>query len=171
MSVLAAAPLPPLVLYSTNTFLKFHIQEQFLGVHRVWCSPVFEAQKRDRYSLGAGQPPSSDPCTIYRSLHHAVTVSDDHDAKINSQRKVLSALAVEWFEAGTITQAARDEIIAIVQQARFPDWRPLIFVIPYATVQSRLQLVDRQNRASHEPEYIIADLTRGEFDIIEPSTS
>jgi hypothetical protein len=161
----------PLLLYSTNTYLKFHIQENFRGEHRVWCSPVFEAQKQNRYALGAGQPASSDPCTIYTSLHRAVAVSDDHDPKINSQRKVLSALAVDWCLAGKITEAQRDEIVAIVKNARFPDWRPLIFVIPFSPVQARLQLVDRANRASHEPEYIIPDLKRGEFDIIEPSTS
>ena len=56
---------------------------------------------------------------------------------------------------------------AIVGRATFTDWTPLIFVMPYAPLKARVEDVPRDRRASHEPEYIIADLRPGEFDIIE----
>jgi hypothetical protein len=55
-----------LLLYSTNTLLKFRIQEDYRHEHYVWCSPAFEAAKLSRYALGATTPPSSDPVSIYR---------------------------------------------------------------------------------------------------------
>jgi hypothetical protein len=161
---------PPLILYSTNTHLKFRIQEDYLHQHHVWCGPTFEAATLGRYALGATTPPSSDPASIYRNLHRAVEKNDDHDPKIADQKKGLLGLAVQWFNAGRISGAARDEITAIVTNARFPDWKPLLFLIPYHLVASRVVDVPRDKRASTEPEYIIPDLKADEFDIIEPST-
>jgi hypothetical protein len=162
------APPPPLLLYSTNTHLKFFIQQNYVGEHHVWCSPVFEAQSRDKYSAGAGQPASSDPCSIYRSLCRTIAQPDDHDPKINSQRSTLMSLAVAWEAEGRISGSERDDIIATVERARFPDWRPLIFLIPFAGISLRVQAVTRAQRSSHELEYIIPDLKRHEFEIIEP---
>jgi hypothetical protein len=159
----------PLILYSTNTHLKYRIQEDYLREHYVWCSPAFDAAKLGRYALGAGTPPSSDPASIYRSLYRAVVGCDDHDPKIAEQRKGLLGLAVQWFTAGQISERARDDIIAMVTNARFSEWRPLVFLIPYHLVASRVVEVERARRASPEPEYIIPNLKPGEFDIIEPS--
>ena len=50
----------PLLLYSTNTYLKFRIQRDYRREHHVWCSPTFEAAKLGRYVRGAGTPLSSD---------------------------------------------------------------------------------------------------------------
>jgi hypothetical protein len=158
----------PLILYSANTYLKYRIQEDYRNEHHVWCSPAFEAAKLGRYTLGATTPPSSDPASIYRNLHRAVKECDDHDPKIAEQKKVLLGLAVQWFNAGHISDAARDDITAIVASARFPEWRPLLLVIPYHSVVSRVIDVERAKRASAEPEYIIPDLKPGEFDIMEP---
>jgi hypothetical protein len=158
----------PLFLWSTNTYLKYRIQEEFRGLHYVWCSPTFEAAALPRYAVGAGQPASSDPATIYRQLHHAVKTNDNGDAKIISQKKVLKALAISWFRAGAITEAEKDEIVAMVKYATISDWRPLIFVIPYATMRARTRLVPRAQRVTHEPEYIVSDLTVDEFHIVEP---
>jgi len=158
------------VLYSTTTYLKYRTQETYRGEHHVWCSPAFEAAKLSKYAIGANAPPSSDPVTIYRSLFRAVRDTDEHDDKIASQKKVVMALAVQWHADGHVTEAQRDEIIAVVTQARFNEWKPLVFVIPYVPVAGRVQLVPRGRRASSEPEYIIPDLKSGEFDIIEPAT-
>jgi hypothetical protein len=160
----------PLILYSTNTYLKFRIQEDYRKEHYVWCSPAFDATKLGKYAVGSSTPPSSDPASICRNLHRAVSQSDDHDAKIAEQRKTLLSLAVQWFTAGHITDADKDEITAIVSTARFPDWRPVVFIIPYATVAARVTEVPRAKRASIEPEYIIEDLKFHEFDLIEPTT-
>jgi len=56
----------------------------------------------------------------------------------------------------------------MVSKSDFLDWKPLVYVIPYAAVAGRAQLVPRPKRASHEPEYILADLGDTEFQIIEP---
>ena len=55
----------------------------------------------------------------------------------------------------------------MVDNASFEDWRPLVYVIPRAMVESRLEAVPPKKRASFGPEYIITDLRRHEFDIIE----
>lgn len=158
----------PLLLYSTNTFLKFWISKRYLGSkHFVWCSPVFAGEKLGRYVIGSGQPPSSDPATIYQTLSRAVESSDAGDPKIINQRATLLALAVEWHSQGKINEEVRDDILAIVNRAGFSDWRPLIYVIPYQPVEARLKLVPREKRASFEPEYQIEDLAENEFDIIE----
>jgi hypothetical protein len=158
---------PPLLLYSTNTYLKFRIQEDYRGEHHAWCSPVFAAETLNKYAIGAGTPPSSDPASIYRDLHGAVRRADEHNGKIIAQKTVMMALAVEWCNNGLITAGARDEITTIVRMAPFLDWRPLLFIIPYACVSDRVREAPREKRASTEREFIVPDLKRDEFDIIE----
>ena len=121
-----------------------------------------------RYAIGSDQPASSDPATIYRQLHNAVKTRDGGDAKIASQKKVLKALASKWEMDGIIDEDQRDEIVAMVSTSEIVDWRPLIFVIPYAAVAKRVRSIDRRKRASHDPEYVVPDLVEGEFHIIEP---
>jgi hypothetical protein len=55
----------------------------------------------------------------------------------------------------------------MVDMASFDHWRPLLYIIPYEAVTSRVQLVPVSQRAGFGNEYIIADLQRSEFDIIE----
>jgi hypothetical protein len=168
-SVPGSAATAPLFLWSTNTFLKYRIQQTFQnGKHYAWCSPTFEGAALQRYAIGTGQAASSDPATIYRQLYHAVVTKDQADGKITSQKKVLRALAVNWSRAGSITEDDRDEIIAILRKSEVADWRPLIYVIPYAVVATRVKLVPRPLRATLEPEYVVPDLSGEEFHIIEP---
>lgn len=149
--------------------MKYQIQQRFFGDrHYVWCSPTFEAAALGRYSLGAYQPPSSDPCSIYRQLRDAVSKSDGHEPKIVSQTATLKALAIDQAAAGKITDGNRDEILALLSHAQIVDWRPLIYVVPYHLVEPRVELVPREQRASHVPEYVVRDLGRHEFEIIEP---
>ncbi len=77
-------------------------------------------------------------------------------------------LAGAWREAGEIGEEDRDEIVAMVGSATILDWRPLIYVIPFEPVAARVKNVPRAKRASQEPEFIIEDLARSEFEIIEP---
>jgi hypothetical protein len=149
--------------------MKYRIQQQFFGgKHYVWCSPAFEGGNLGKYALGSMQPPSSDPASIYRTLRKAVEAKDGNDAKILSQKKTLMGRADAWHRNGEISKDTREEIVLMVKMADFQDWRPLVYVIPYDVVRPRVQVVPRKRRASHEPEYIIADLADGEFDIIEP---
>jgi len=105
--------------------------------------------------------------SIYRDLHYAVRNSDGHASKILEQKKVLMALATEWCSLGQLSESDRDEIIAVVTMAPFQEWRPLLLIIPHAGVADRVQRVPRGKRAGSEPEYILPDLKRHEFDIVE----
>lgn len=161
-------PPPPLLLWSTNTYLKFRIEQNFIGQHFAWCSPSFDGAAQHRYAPGATQPASSDPCTIYRQLVHAIKTNDGHDAKIASQKRTIKALARQWLRTNHISRDQHDEIIAIVNRSAIVDWRRLIYVIPFGAISDRVQLVAREKRASHEPEYTLSDLMPHEFSIIEP---
>ena len=146
----------PLLLFSTNTYLKYRIQEDYRQEHYVWCSPTVAYDSVGKYARGAGTPPSSDPASIYRELAEAVRRTDEHCAKILDQKTGLLARAVDWHAAGLITDATRDDITMTVEKAPFSLWRPLLYVIPFAVVAKRVQDVPRDKRASMEPEYIIA---------------
>jgi hypothetical protein len=164
-----ASPPDPILLWSTNTYLKWWIAQRFLDdVHRVWCSPTFESAKLSPYAIGAGQPATSDPATIYRELKAYVARPDNHNYKVNEQKKNLKALAARLHGSGRIDESARNEIIALVKFSTPMEWRPLVYVIPYGPVKARVQEVDRKDRASHEPEFIIPDLAGAEFQMIEP---
>jgi len=158
-----------ILLYSTNTYLKFVVHREFRkNSHFVWCSEYFDAKARSAFEAGAGLPPSSDPAAIYRQLKRDVEQRDAHSAKITSQKAVLNRLAIEWERNGEITTEHKAEIAYMVRHADFADWRPLIYVIPRAAVETRLALVPIEKRASHDREYVVPDLQRNEFDIIEP---
>ncbi|HJQ35202.1 MAG TPA: hypothetical protein VJ866_23830 [Pyrinomonadaceae bacterium] len=148
--------------------MKLLIQERFRGdVHYAWCSESFDSSALSRYSLSSQVAPSSNPADIYRELKLAVQKKDQHSYKINEQKLSLKKLAVDWEAAGEITSDDKEEIIYRVDNAAFDDWRPLIYIVPRAAVQSRIQAVPPIKRASFGPEYIIADLRRSEFDVIE----
>ena len=85
----SATGVSPALLWSTNTYLKYLIQKTYRAdKHYVWCSSVLEGAAMPKYAIGAGQPPSSDPASIYRTLHHAVRTSDAGDQKIAEQKKL-----------------------------------------------------------------------------------
>jgi len=56
----------------------------------------------------------------------------------------------------------------MVNHADFKLWRPLVYVIPVADVSGRIETVPMDKCAGFSEEYIIKDLKRSEFDIIEP---
>jgi hypothetical protein len=100
-------------------------------------------------------------------LKEAVNRQDSHNVKIAAQKLSLTKLAIEWENKGEITANEKDEIIYMVDNADFSLWRPLLYVIPYESVKARLQLVPINNRAGFGNEYIISDLKRPEFSIVE----
>lgn len=156
------------LLYSTNVLLKLLIQERFRGdIHYVWCSESFDSQSLPRYSLRSQVAPSSNPADIYRELKGAVQRKDQHCYKMTEQKLSLKSLAVSWEAAGEINSEEKEEIVYMVDNASFEDWRPLVYVIPRAMVDLRLKVVPANRRASFGPEYILPDLRRHEFDIIE----
>jgi len=92
---------------------------------------------------------------------------DRHSYKINAQKASLTALAIHWETNGTIGSNDKDEIIFMVTNATFDDWRPLLYLIPRNLVEPRTKTVPIHRRASFGDEFILEDLRRNEFDVIE----
>lgn len=156
------------VLYSTNVYLKLLIQERFYNdIHYVWCSEVFDSNTQPLYSVGSLVPPSASPADIYRRLKQDVKARDRGSTKIAEQKAQFEARAIKGAQDGNITESAKDDIIYMVKHADWHFWRPLLYVIPAAPVAARMQLVPMENRAGFGDEYIIPDLSRPEFDILE----
>src|SRR5438046_316969 len=108
------------LLYSTNVFLKLHIQEIYCGgLHYVWCSDNCDSRTLSVYSPGALVAPSSNPADIYRELKRDVDGKDRHSAKINAQKAGLASLAVTWEANGKINATQKEEIIYLANTADF----------------------------------------------------
>lgn len=57
----------PLVLYSTNTWLAYRINEKYYrGQHYAWCASLFSFKGLPHYDYDI--PPTSSPAEIYHSL-------------------------------------------------------------------------------------------------------
>lgn len=121
-----------------------------------------------RYARGAAQPPSSDPASIYRSLHTAVSRKDEHNGDVVRPKDKLTSVALDLSTRSIISQQDAQEAAAYVNAAHISEWKPMIYVIPYPAVADRVLSVPRIVRASGAPEYIIADLSSQEFEAIEP---
>lgn len=102
------------------------------------------------------------------NLSHAVKRKDQHDYKIKEQKATLSKLALEWEQAGKINSEAKEDILFLLRKQDFSLWKPLILIIDRDKVKTRLTQVEMSKRAGLAPEYIIADLSQDEFEIIEP---
>ena len=158
----------PLIMWSATNRIVHYVCTHFFPSYYVWCSPVFEADAVGRYTRGAGQPPSSDPATIYRSLHTAVTKRDEHNGDVQRQRTKLAAVALDLSARNVISEDDAKEAVTYLKSAHISEWKPMIYVIPYSSVNGRVLAVPRGHRASGAPEYVIADLLEGEFEAIEP---
>lgn len=165
-------PLPdprgdPLFLYSTNTRLKLLIQGQYLGYHHVWCSPVFGQPRAIAGGEFRVMAPSASPASIYRRLQEDIAGKDKHSEKIQSQKATLIRLAAEWHSKGDITEDQMNEILYLVNEASFDDWRPVLVVIRHDLVKQRVQTVPMNDRAGMNEEFILPDLRHDEFDQVE----
>jgi hypothetical protein len=157
-----------ILLWSTATWLKWHIQEEYFGgTHYVWCSPVLNSRSTGFYSASAGRPASSDPFTIYHEIYDAIRTGDRHCAKIAEQGTNLMATATKLELDGIIDEDTRNKVLALVKFATLTDWRPLIYCIPWDPVASRVEEIDANLRAGVAKEYRIRDLTADEFQLIE----
>lgn len=148
--------------------MKMMLVEQYAGdSHYVWCSDCFDSSKAGAYTARGNAAPSSDPASIYRQLVADVKKNDKHSQKIADQRLSLISRGSAWCNEGLISAEDAEEITYFVNSAEISHFRPLIFVIPYAAVAERVRVVPMQQRASFGREYIISDLKRHEFEIIE----
>jgi hypothetical protein len=154
------------ILYSANTWLAFRICEKYYSdKHYVWCTPFFDSDSSSKHLFSL--PPSSTPKDIGQRLKNEIAMGDRHSPKIEGNRIGLIKGAEINFANGKISDSEFNEIKAIVEQARFQDFRPLLYVIPTVHVINRLKSVDVSLRAHPlSEEYIIEELERQYFDII-----
>jgi len=72
------------------------------------------------------------------------------------------------FDQGVINDPTRELIEATVIRATLAEFRPLLLVIPWSAVQHVVEHVNPTDRArATSDEYIIKDLPRELFDILE----
>lgn len=134
----------------------------------MWCSENFDSTKQPSYSGAALTAPSSDPCSIYKLLKADIERSDIHSAKITQVKTGIESAAIRWSNDGEITADEAAEIFYMIKTADFRLWRPIVYIIPRVNLESsRVQLVAPEKRASLGVEYIVPDLDRNEFDMIE----
>ena len=118
----------PLVLYSTNPYLKYAIAEKYYGhCHYVWCT-VFDPRTHDKYGPHACAPPSSSPCEIYRRLREEVSLGDRHSPKAEEARRSIIHGATVKLNEGVINKEQYKEIVALVDKANLSDFRPVLYL-------------------------------------------
>jgi hypothetical protein len=156
----------PLLLYSAGTWLAYAIAERFYGgVHYVWCSPFYDGSTA---ALHINVPPSSSPAEIYHVWQEEARRGDLHSSTMERNRNGVMHGAGAKLQAGEITQERYDEIEQIVADAKAPDFRPVLYVIPFERVRELVREVPVPERAHPMSlEYRIAGLPRGTFHAIE----
>lgn len=154
----------PLLLYSTQSYLSFHINQRFYREeHFVWCAPVYEPPG----GLGYIVPPTSCPRDIAKDLLNAVILSDRHNKKIEALRTGIRRGASIKCAADVISAEQEATINAMVDQAELKWFRPLLYVIPLAACEPLVKDVPVQDRANPlSDEFTIERLHRSMFDVI-----
>lgn len=156
----------PLLLYSTNTWMAFAINEQYYkGLHWVWCSPFFRA---DNGLSSAAMPASAIPAQIYSTLYRDVKNNDLHSPWVERNKVgILKGVAAKQ-ASGVINSQEAASLTAAVQNAPLNHFRPLLFVIPAFKVRKLIEEVPPNDRANpFSKEYRITKLPRGSFDVLE----
>jgi len=157
----------PLVLYSTNTWLAYAISQRYYsGSHFVWCSPF--RGPGSTAAVDNAVPPSSSPFEIYRSLRADVNSGDQHSSKINANKVGLLKGATIRKDQGKIDEDTFREISSVIDSSSKGDFRPLLYIIPFASVADIVRKVPVQERAHPlSDEFIVDDLRFGLFDVLE----
>lgn len=154
---------PPLLLYSAQTWLAYSIAERFYGgTHYAWCSPFFDGLTA---ALHVNVPPSSSPAEIYWNLWQEARRGERHSAAMDANRQgILRGVRAKAAE-GVITQAKAAEIVGSAHPQEF---RPLLFVIPFARVEELVHEVPVTQRAHPlSLELRVPALPRSHFDVLE----
>src|SRR4051812_42890454 len=101
----------PILLYSTNVFMKYHIQNRYAGgSHYVWCSENFDSRAVSTTLSSSRLPPSSNPAELYRNIKSDIERGDGHSAKIQEQRVSILARATQWQKDKAITDEQLEDI-------------------------------------------------------------
>lgn len=157
----------PILLYSTNTWLSYKIAGKYYrDVHYVWCTFPFDSKSLP--AVDVVTPPTSNPYEIYHSLLGEVRQGDEHSSKIEANKVGILKGATYKKKAGIINDQQEKDIASIVDRAKFRDFRPVLYVIPFHLVANILTEVPISQRAAPlSVEYIIEQLPREFFDMIE----
>jgi hypothetical protein len=95
-------------------------------------------------------------------------MGDLHSAKIEQNKLGILRGADINLRLNVIDKNQHQDINSTVALAPILDFRPLLLVIPFKSVAKRLKQVAIKNRANPlSEEYIIEDLSRKTFDVIE----
>lgn len=162
--------MPAAMLYSVNPYYAVDVSRRYRKqMYFAWCSEYFSSNQQAGDAPSSGIAASSDPMTIYEQLDRAVHSEDRHDSRIKGYKKTFARLADIWLSKKEITVQERDEIRAACRQPSWRMWRPLLFTIPRAPIDTsgRLSLVPVSRRAGPGNEYTVSGLLPHEFDIIE----
>lgn len=158
-------------MYSTNTRLAYMLNQKYYGEqHYVYCCPYFDA--RQVSELEHGTPPSSSPAELLRDFAAESARTDRHAARIALNKAGLRRGAVAKLAAGMISTDQQSEILQIIDTAEPALFRPLLYVIPSAAIETKIRAVPLADKAHPlSEEYIIDALRRSEFDVVEISRS
>ena len=163
----------PVVIYSIQSWLAYHINEEYYNsIHYVWCAPCFDAKIFP--STAPRIAPTSEPRRLYNELNRDIYAKDNHYIRSAIDRNIvgLTGGAEEKLKASVISATQRDEILglinAIEKNKNYEYFRPLIYVIPFESIEPRINRVNFNKTALPlSPEYLITDLHTKEFDIID----
>jgi hypothetical protein len=157
---------PPLLLYSTSTWLAYSVAEQYYGgIHFAWCSPVYDGRVAAAH---VNIPPSASPAALYRAMLEDTRQGDRHSNAIDQNKNGIYRGALARQTQGLIGDAEVAEIGSSLERADCRDFRPLLYIIPYEQVRENVTRVPVSERAHPMSiEYRVELLPRASFDVIE----
>ena len=162
------------ILFSTNPRIAHDFAMKYRGgVHYVWCSEYYDPASSALGTAAAAIAPSSSPKELFDQLKRDCDREDAHSHTIKQHRRTFKRLATNWLADGWITREQHEEIVTTVNTRSWLIWRPQLYLIPRAPIESagRLISVPRRERAAYGPELRIEDLRPDEFSIMESPIS
>jgi hypothetical protein len=155
----------PVILYSASTWLAYSVAERFYGVHYAWCTAFYDGITAPRHF---NIPPTSSPAEIYLSLEEETRRGDRHSHALERNVTGIMNGAKAKRRTGAITDAQFQEIEVVVKEAKIPDFRPVLYVIPFDRLEGRVPEVPVSQRAHPlSLEYRVEDLRSGCFGLLE----
>lgn len=150
-------------LYSTTTKLAHDIDNFYYNrKHYVWVALYV-----DNLDVQAA---SSNPLTIAADFAKGIVTVDRHNEKILGNIVGVRNGVQYMFESKKIDRKAKKAITAMLQNARFEDFYPMIYIIDTKKVNSRIVPVPpKEGARASSPEYKIFDLQEGEYELIDLS--
>lgn len=154
--------MPPLLLYSTNTWLVFSLcEEYFQNKSYCWAAKDFDPSPDETYI-------ESNPKVIYKQLENAFRNHNYNDPKYYATIVKMRKVIEDKIEAGTIPASKVDEVREIIARVQFDASyaKPLIYVICTLGVNVIERKEDGLVPPNRSLEYEIPELARDRFHIL-----